>query len=123
MLTLSKTVPMMVPASKAGSHIYSDKRLLDHWEVIDLPSVPLWFKNYLQDVMMYKWTVVFSRSPPIGGLGEDQVCSELFADGAMLGVLIEQLFGVAIKIKKSKKPAVQLDSLQVSRVSHGLSIV
>ena len=56
-------------------------------------------------------------------LAADQLCSELFADGAVLGVLIEQLFGVPIKIKKSKKPAVQLDSLQVSRVSDGLCIV
>lgn len=53
-----------------AAHVYSDKRLIEHWEIIDLESVPLWFKNYLQDIMMYKWVAVFSKTPPLGGLGE-----------------------------------------------------
>lgn len=46
-------------------------------------------------------------------LAADQSCRELFMDGVVLAMLIEQLTGQVVKIKESTKPAVQLDSLQV----------
>lgn len=59
-LVASPAAPWLLLIVLVLAHAYPGRRCLHGHEIIDL-GVPGWFKNHLQDVMWFKWELVFEH--------------------------------------------------------------